>query len=195
MGEPKKSPLREKLGVMLRELEVIVSNYHSSFAAHRREGDANLFTQWVATRERLFDALSDITAENERLRARLSGDGTPPTDGERSHVMEAAEAVLSDHAETFSRLAADDTLMDAQSTVERLSQLLNQARQEVLRGRAEPGEGERREIKEAVREALIVWRRHAEDSEEYEAIVNLERAALRDGGQPDGGRLTEQEGE
>ena len=149
MGEPKKSPLREKLGVMLRELEVIVSNYHSSFAAHRREGYANLFTQWVATRERLFDALSDITAENERLRARLSGDGTPPTDGERSHVMEAAEAVLSDHAETFSRLAADDTLMDAQSTVERLSQLRNQARQEVLRGRAEPGEGERREIKEA----------------------------------------------
>lgn len=68
-GPPKKSPRREELGVMLRELEVIVSNYHDSPAAHRREGDANLFAQWVATRERLFDALSDLTAENEALRA------------------------------------------------------------------------------------------------------------------------------
>lgn len=63
---------REDLGVLLRELEVIVSNYHDSPAAHRREGDAALYARWMATRKRLFEALADITAENKSLREQLN---------------------------------------------------------------------------------------------------------------------------
>ena len=55
------SPDRERLGVMLRELEVIVGNYHSDGWRTRNESDAELFAEWQRIRGALFDALSDLT--------------------------------------------------------------------------------------------------------------------------------------
>ena len=66
---------REKLGEMLRDLEVIVSNYHSDGWRTRNESDAALFAEWQQIRGALFDALTDMTWEIEALRARLAHPG------------------------------------------------------------------------------------------------------------------------
>ena len=68
------------------------------------------------------------------MRVQLSGDGTPPSDGLYTRLMDII-------GERFPETQVQSTLRS------RIAYLMQQV--EVSRGRAEPGEGERREIKEA----------------------------------------------
>jgi hypothetical protein len=66
------APERETIGVMIRDLEVIIENYSMAGHRTRTEGDAALMTEWREKRQRLFDALSDLTARVAALQARLA---------------------------------------------------------------------------------------------------------------------------
>ena len=108
------------------------------------------------------DRLEDIAADwgypgcdegvrwliEEVARLRLSGDGTPPTESED----ELDEDVPNEWYDAAVGIAADDPGNMLEGVINVLWGLHRKdvlARSEALRGRAEPAEGERREIKEA----------------------------------------------
>lgn len=96
----KSSPTRQKLGEMLRELELVIQNYESGLLQPMKSagGESNLLSAWTEKREALFDALSDLTAENARLREALTA---------WQLAVRNKQAIIDDLDHTVERLRAE----------------------------------------------------------------------------------------